>query len=149
MSASRSQLGRRNLPDDQRAALALSVGDRRTALSLSERAQKAGAARVASAVRDENGKMVASLVADGDHQAGEPAIEKAKKPRIRAQVAKQASVSEKRIRAVAEIRKADPDAYRRILSGQSTPRGEGGAEQGAPGKIKAKPRRRSMVPTAR
>jgi hypothetical protein len=89
----------------------LRVGDRRTALSNNERAKKAAEQRW-------NGGEECS-VADGDHQASEKP-----KTRIRTEVAKQAAVSEKRIRAVAEIRREDPEAYQRIVTGKSTIREE-------------------------
>ena len=92
--------------------LTLRVLDRRTALALSERNKAAAEHRYVEAPV-------------GHHVAAE--ADKPKKPRIRAEVAKQASVSEKRIRAVAAIRRENPDAYQRIVTGQSSIREEKGA----------------------
>jgi membrane protein DedA with SNARE-associated domain len=97
------------LPDDQRAALALRVVDRRTALSCVERAQKAADGRW----HDEDDEC---LVTDGDHQASP---ERPKKTRVRTEVAKQAAVSERQVQGCAAIRNESPAAYQRIVTGQS------------------------------
>jgi len=130
------------MPDDQRVALALRVLDRRTALSQREQRKAAGEASAKARWGNE--------VIDADHAVTDEPAEKPKKPRIRTEVAKQAAVSERRVQGVAEIRREDPEAYQRIVSGQSTIREEKAALYKAHREaIKAKPRRRSMVPKVR
>jgi hypothetical protein len=106
-----------NLPDDQRAALALRVLDRRTALSKVERAKTAIETRW-------NKDDPEYLVIDVDHQVSTESAAKPKKTRIRTEVAKQAAVSERRVQACAAIRREHPEAYQRIVEGKSTIREE-------------------------
>jgi len=69
-----NQLGRRNLPDDQRVAIALRVADRRTALALSQRNKAAVEHRY--------------VEAPVGHNVAVEQIETPPKTRIRAQIAK-------------------------------------------------------------
>jgi hypothetical protein len=55
-----NQLGRRNLSDDQRAAISARVIERESKLLAQEHSRKAGEARAAAANRDDLGKMVSS-----------------------------------------------------------------------------------------
>jgi hypothetical protein len=61
--------------------------------------------------------MLSSVAADRGRQAGSaPPKERVRSGEVCATVAKQAAVSEKKIRAVTEIRREDPDAYQRIVT---------------------------------
>jgi hypothetical protein len=100
-----NQLGRRNLTDDQRAAIADSILERRTALAKTERAKKAGKAG------GRHHPKSFSLEAT--------AVSKLKQERPRAAVAKAARVSERKLRAMREIkRKLGPKAVQEIRTGK-------------------------------
>jgi len=102
-----NQLGRRNLPDDQRSAIALSVHERKVALAKKERAAAAGKA---------------GGVGRPKNSLGDNATSKLKEPakRSRPAVAKAARVPERKLRAVAELKKKSVEAYQRVRSGEST-----------------------------
>ena len=88
------------------------MADRRTALSNSEHAK--------NAIEQRWHPGEEYSVIDVDHRVSDSEA-KPPKTRIRAQVAKQASVSERWVQAVAA---ADPAAYERIPRGESTIRDE-------------------------
>jgi N6-adenosine-specific RNA methylase IME4 len=92
-----NQLGRRNLTDDQRAHIGESVLERRAALARSERAKKGGR---------------------GKKKNPEAAV--ASKFRERAAVSKTARVSERKLRAIREIKKAAPELAAEIRAGTLT-----------------------------
>jgi hypothetical protein len=139
-----NQLGRRNLSDDQRAAIGLRLSRRLSKLAVNERASSAGEARAATASRDATGKMTASLpVPSTDKLASRSIVTRPASPAAplvphgtatslsdiempppkrdtRAEVAKQVGVSQNKIRAAAEIEKKDPEAITRIARGETT-----------------------------
>jgi hypothetical protein len=116
-----NQLGRRNLSDDQRAVIALSVAERRSEMAREERARAAGEARAATAGRDDTGKMTASLPDTSTGKLDEATPERRhQRDGTRARVAKETKVSERKLRSAAEIEKADPAAAERIRRGEST-----------------------------
>lgn len=104
-----NQLGRRNLTDDQRSAIAYRVMQRRSEIEKKKRAQ-------------------AGRAAGGDRKADEPkrlsdtVTEKRSKPKsdTRAAVAKEAKIPERKVRAVAEIAKAKPALVEKIAAGTVT-----------------------------
>src|SRR5947208_10297542 len=92
-----NQLGRRNLPDDSRAAIALSIMERRSKL---EREEQLANARKAKADKKTS---VSDTVSDTEKQSKE----KAKPPKkdTRTAVAKEAKVSERKLRTIQELKK--------------------------------------------
>lgn len=110
-----NQLGRRNLTDDQRAAIGHAIKKRRAALAKTERAQKG---------RAHGGKATKEQIAERQDRLADTAVAK-RSPRDRSQnaipaVAKQARVSERKLRAIAEIEKEKPAAVAAIRTGQKT-----------------------------
>ena len=97
-----NQLGRRNLTDDQRAAIGLSISRRQAALQRAAQLQKA---------REQRGKP-----------KYEPSVEATMTTteRARAAVARQARVSERKLRSVAAIERKDPDLFAKIRAGTMT-----------------------------
>jgi N6-adenosine-specific RNA methylase IME4 len=93
-----NQLGRRNLTDDQRTAIAHSVLKRRAALSMSERGKQGGR---------------------GNKNLGENASPKFSE-RSRPAVAKEARVSEWKLRQFQHIEKEMPEAIPAIRAGEKT-----------------------------
>jgi hypothetical protein len=102
-----SQLGRRNLTDDQRAALAADLLERRAAASRKEKASKAG--QTGGRGRGRDSSEVTSA----------PELSEAR-PRARAEAAKAAKVPERKVRDAAEDKKADPDLHRQVAEGKVT-----------------------------
>ncbi len=94
-----NQLGRRNLTDDQRAAIALAVFTRRTTLTKKERGGKGG--------RGHKRKLEDTAVPNFTERA-------------RPAVARAARVSERKLRAVAEIAKKNPAVLMAVRSGEKT-----------------------------
>ena len=100
-----NQLGRRNLTDDQRAAIAFRIQQRRSEMAKRERAQKAVEAREVKAGRRE--AILSDDVSDKMTPVG--------KTDTRAAVAKEARVPERKVRAVAEVAKAAPEMVTRLF----------------------------------
>ena len=92
----RNQLHRRNLPDDQRAAIAFRVGQRVSALAMKERALAANETRW----RRQPEVSLSVDVSDKDDtpEPSPPATPKPKRD-TRKEVARQAKVSERKVRA--------------------------------------------------
>jgi N6-adenosine-specific RNA methylase IME4 len=111
-----NQLGRRNLRDDQRAAIAHRVYAEAAALSRSERARKAGK----TGGRNHPKLSSAAHVVLQAETASSKTSTSEGKLRTRAAVAEVARVSEKRLRNVAEIDKARPDFVDAIERGEKT-----------------------------
>lgn len=97
------QLSRRNLPDDQRAALAFKSYEAAAALARKDRASTAASARWAG-----------DRCLEGDVPTKHPRL------RLRATMAGKAAVSEQRVRLVAEIAKHDPKLVDTIARGELT-----------------------------
>jgi hypothetical protein len=112
----RNQLHRRNLPDDQRAAIAFRVGQRVSALAMKERALAANETRW----RRQPEVSLSVDVSDKDDtpEPSPPATPKPKRD-TRKEVARQAKVSERKVRAIAEIYKKDPEALDRLARGET------------------------------
>jgi N6-adenosine-specific RNA methylase IME4 len=100
-----NQLGRRNLTDDQRAVIAYGVMKRRAALAKVEQRREAG---------KKGGR--------GNKKSGETTVSTPvyRKERSRPAVAKAARVSERKLRAVADVEKKTPEALAAIRSGDKT-----------------------------
>ena len=90
-----NQLGRRNLPDDARAVIALSIMERRSRLERHERAIAAGK----TGGRNHPKKVSFETAASSKLKPKEP------KERTRAAVAKEAKISERKLRVVQALRK--------------------------------------------
>jgi hypothetical protein len=95
-----NQIGRRNLSNDQRAAVAYRIMQRRVAISKKQRAAKAGASP---------GSGI--LVVHGSHQVGST-------PRQRERTAREHHISTRKIREIAALAKTDPDIITRIVNGE-------------------------------
>ena len=95
-----NQIGRRNLSNDQRAAVAYRIMQRRVAISKKQRAAKAGASHGSDRI----------LVVHADHQAESA-------PRQRERTARDHHISTRKIREIAAIAKTDPDVVSRIING--------------------------------
>ncbi len=108
-----NQLGRRNLTDDQRGAIAVLVKERRVKLALSERAAKA---------REYGGKATPQEVAGRKDRLGANVAPKRsdRSHKSSVQVAKAAHVSERKVREIEQVRKASPQAFERIVTGETT-----------------------------
>ena len=100
-----TQVGRRNLSPDQRAAIAYRILQRRVAISKRERARKGGLA-------GGSGRAKLSLVAT-------PSTEQ-KRPRLRELASKEHGVPSRKVRLVAELAKHDPTIVERIVAGTIT-----------------------------
>jgi hypothetical protein len=100
-----NQLGRRNLTDDQRAALAVTLLEQRARASRKKKAREGG--RSGGRGR---GK---------DSPEATPTTElSAPTPRAREQVAAEAKVPERKLRDAAEVKKADPGLFDQVAAGQ-------------------------------
>jgi site-specific DNA-methyltransferase (adenine-specific) len=98
-----NQLGRRNLTDDQRAAIAFRIQQRRSELAKKQRAQRANDAKYGRASLSDT---------SSDKDRG--------KTDTRAAVAREARVPERKVRAVAEVAKAAPQLVDQIAAGKVT-----------------------------
>ena len=105
-----NQLGRRNLTDDQRAAIAYRIQQRRSKIARRRRARKGRSAGGKCTPRQRNNRL-SDTVADK---------RKAPKCDSRAAAARQAHVSERKLRRVAELAKGDPKLVGRIVAGEVT-----------------------------
>lgn len=113
-----NQLGRRNLSDDQRAAIGLRVMRRRSSAAVAAHSRLAGIA---------SGQARQSNTSDDltDMFRAEPAprpAPAAPSPKIdtRAAVAREARVPERKLRAAAEIERQAPEAIGRIARGETS-----------------------------
>lgn len=102
-----NQLGRRNLTDDQRAALAANLLERRTQQARKEKASKGG--RTGGRGRGKDSPEVNSTP-----KLSEP------KSRLREEVAAEAKVSEQKLRDAAELKKTDPELHQKVAAGEMT-----------------------------
>lgn len=107
------QLGRRNLTDDQRAAIAYRIQRRRSALVRHARA-KAGRAAGGKATPQQAHDRLETNVAS-KRSAADPTPS-----RTRTAVARQARVSERKVRNIAELAKASPQVVQQIVDGEVT-----------------------------
>jgi N6-adenosine-specific RNA methylase IME4 len=96
-----NQFGRRNLSDDQRAAIGHAIKKRRAKIAMSERGKQGGRGH-----KKENLEATSASKLPSD--------------RTRRAVAKEARVSEHKLRAVAEIEKAMPEAVAETRAGTKT-----------------------------
>ncbi len=103
-----NQLGRRNLTDDQRAALAFRIQQKRSEKAKRERARTAAHARHGTQPES----CLQANVAGKQDSVG--------KAGTRAAVAREAKVSERRVRTVAEVAKVDPHLVDDIAAGKIT-----------------------------
>lgn len=103
-----NQLGRRNLTDDQRAALAYRIQQKRSERARRERARTAAHARHGTQPQP----CLQANVAGKQESVG--------KPGTRAAVAREAKVSERRVRTVAEVAKVAPEMVDDIAAGKVT-----------------------------
>ena len=94
-----NQLGRRNLSNDQKAALAFRIMQRRVAISKKQRAAKARASR---------GSGISVVVHAGHNST----------PRQRELAAKEQKVSTRRLREIGALAKIDPAIVTRLVSGE-------------------------------
>lgn len=101
-----NQLGRRNLSDDQRAAIAYSVQRRRSEIAKRERASKGGEAE------RKKEQHLSDTVTDKQDKNLRP------KTDTRAAVAREAKVPERKMRAVAEVAKSKPEMVDKIAKGE-------------------------------
>ena len=108
-----THLGRRNLTDDQRAAMAHLVTKQRVEISKRERAAKAAAARHDSET-GQSGCLEAAAASKQPEDSPLP------KTRERARAAKAANVSERKVRAVVQIEKVLPGMVKEIAAGKVT-----------------------------
>jgi 16S rRNA G966 N2-methylase RsmD len=109
-----NQLGRRNLPELQRACIAESVLERRRKINLIERARK-GRARGGDATAEQKAERRNRLPED---VSGKRSHDRSKESR-RA-VSKSARVSEWLLRQVGEIKKKSTEAFEKMRSGEKT-----------------------------
>jgi hypothetical protein len=93
------QAGRRNLTDDQRAVVWNEIREQRSKIASDEGAAKARAAKADSVKSTESAQP---------------------KRDTRAQVAKEARLSESKLRRAQKLKKYHPELYRRVLSGELT-----------------------------
>jgi N6-adenosine-specific RNA methylase IME4 len=114
-----NQLGRRNLTDDQRAAIALSIQERRSALAKQERASKAGKGNAKSYTADSK-SVTARYLLDTSSNKLAPVSPLKPKSGNRAAVARETKIPERKLRDLAEIKKRDPEAVTRIRQGGTT-----------------------------
>ena len=115
----RNQLGRRNLTDDQRALVAQRLLQRETARSKHERAKTGRGAGGKATPQQISDRLQADAVSERSVEPKETA---------RSKLAREAKVSERKIREVAKIAEQDPGAVGRILRGESTIREERAAQ---------------------
>jgi len=108
-----NQLGRRNLTDDQRAAMAHLVSKQRIAISKRDRSAKGASA----AARDDHGQFHRSVITAVTER---PDVAPVDKPRERTVAAKAAKVSERKVQAVADVEKVKPQLVREIVAGKLT-----------------------------
>lgn len=112
-----NQLARRNLTDDQRTTIALSILERRSAMAKRERASKAG--RIGG-----NGRPKPTTT-ERQNNLSDTLSDKLKpKTDTRAEVAKEVKVPERKLRDLAEVKKKAPEAIVRIRRGETTIREE-------------------------
>lgn len=126
----RNQVSRRNLTDDQRAMNAASLAELEAEKSRRERARKARAAvvernpvakpdSVADVATKSERTSYDRLIREAEEITGcvlpEPAIEP--KPRIRAEAAKAAGVTEHLVRQAQAVKKASPELAAKVHSG--------------------------------
>ena len=104
-----NQLGRRNLTDDQRAAIAVRVFERQTELEKKKRAQ-AGRARGGDATPEQKAKRLEDTAVS----------KRSTKDRSRKAVSKAARVSERTLRTVQKIAKVKPGMVKAIAAGEKT-----------------------------
>ncbi len=114
-----NQLGRRNLTDDQRAAIALSIQERRSELAKRERATKGGKATVESYSTDSK-RVTEERLLDTLSSKRQPATPVKSTTSTRAAVAKEAKIPERKLRDLAEVKRRDPEAITRIRQGETT-----------------------------
>ena len=96
-----NQIGRRNLSNDQQAAVAYRIMQRRVSISKKQRAAKAGASHGSARIS----------VVHVSHQDEST-------PRQRERTAKAHGVSTRKIREIAALAKTDPDIVSRIVNGE-------------------------------
>lgn len=117
----RNQVARRNLTDDQRAVNAARLVLLETEKSKRDRAKKAGEKRSAAAKRDDQGKMMPSLLGDVSSKLEstdeQPEPRKRDTPK-RTQISKESAVSERKVKNALEIEKADPDLLNKVEAGE-------------------------------
>lgn len=104
-----NQIGRRNITDDQRTAIAESIRERRSKAARSSQAKQAGKQGGRG-----NKKSVSDNVSDTVSQPPKP------KTDTRAAVAKETKVSERKLKDMAAIKKADPKLADEIRKGTVT-----------------------------
>jgi N6-adenosine-specific RNA methylase IME4 len=101
-----NQLSRRNLTDDQRAMIANDVRERRSRLARSEQAKRAGKA----SGRSRRGWPNVSVnLSDTFEQ---------RKRDTRAEIAREAKLSERKLRAAAELKRKCPEAAAKVRAGE-------------------------------
>jgi N6-adenosine-specific RNA methylase IME4 len=104
-----NQIGRRNISDDQRSVIADSIRERRS---------KAAVAAAAAIGGKSGGKGRPKIDSDSDALT-EPLTSKPKTD-TRAAVAKEMKVPERKLRAVAEVKKAAPEMIAKVRAGDMT-----------------------------
>jgi N6-adenosine-specific RNA methylase IME4 len=102
-----NQVGRRNLSDDQRSVIADSIRERRSLVAVTAAAAKARQAKASGSVEDTSSST--------DKDDG-------KKGRTRAAVAEELKVPERKLRAVAEVKKTDAgkELLKQVRKGEIT-----------------------------
>lgn len=116
-----NQLGRRNLTDDQRTAIADSIRERRSNLIKKERSAKAGRESTNSYTTDST-RVKEKLLSDdvSDKKNGATPSISIPKTDTRAAIAKEVKIPERKLRDFAEIKKVAPEAAVRIRQGETT-----------------------------
>jgi ParB-like chromosome segregation protein Spo0J len=115
------QVGRRNLTDDQRAIIWNEIREQRSEIAQAEKLQKARDAK-----------------ASGPISAKSAEIERPKKD-TRAETAKEAKLSESKLRRAQELKQYQPELYEKVLIGELTLRD--GAKELPKGRKKTKARK--------
>jgi ParB-like chromosome segregation protein Spo0J len=130
-----NQLARRNLSDDQRAMMAASVLERRAKISRGQATAKArdAATKARERPRDRGSEAMGKAIAEGSELDApihafavviDPPVEAETAPteklRVRVLVAKEAKVSEKKLRAARELKMKNPEAAEEVRRGEKT-----------------------------
>ena len=108
-----NQLGRRNLSEDQRAAMCVAVVEARSAIEKRERARKGRAAGGDATTEQKADRLSAETT---DKRSDGP------KQDTRAAVAQEFNVPENKLRDVAKIKRDAPEVFEEIVAGDTTVR---------------------------
>ena len=113
-----NQLGRRNLSEDQRAAMCVAIMEARSAIERRERARKAGKTGGVGRPK-ENSLSDETTDKRSDNQ----------KRDTRTEVAQEFNVPENKLRDVAKIKRDAPEVFEEIVAGSTTrPRSQGDSQ---------------------